>query len=180
MPIALYQHTESYFWFGPQTFCTEAFPSVSHKRAYILYSFLAVYLLPLITICTCYAFMLKHIGHSAVEPVDGCNQVDSFLCSCMMSTFQTFHNKCLGSSCQATDANRASWGGADEGLQDGGGDGAAVYILLGSHPDTDSLTSVLFWGSKSQLYALQTEDLGSLHVLFQLLHQPAGLRLHGC
>ncbi|KAI7812492.1 G-protein coupled receptor 54-like isoform X2 [Triplophysa rosa] len=77
VPIALYQHTESYFWFGPQTYCTEAFPSVSHKRAYILYSFLAVYLLPLITICTCYAFMLKHIGHPAVEPVDGCNQLQT-------------------------------------------------------------------------------------------------------
>lgn len=124
--------------------------------------------------------MLKHIGRPAVEPVDGYNQVDAFLYSYVMSTFQTFQNKCLGSSRPAADASRASRGGADEGLQDGGGDGAAVFILLGSHPDTDSPTSVLFGGSESQLYALQTEDLGSLHVLFQLVHQPAGLRLHGC
>ncbi|XP_055056357.2 KISS1 receptor b [Misgurnus anguillicaudatus] len=76
VPIALYQHTESSFWFGPQTYCTEAFPSVTHKRAYIIYSFLAVYLLPLITICMCYAFMLKRIGHPAVEPINGCTLME--------------------------------------------------------------------------------------------------------
>ncbi|KAK9973981.1 hypothetical protein ABG768_022094 [Culter alburnus] len=75
VPIALYQHTESSFWFGPQTYCTEAFPSLIHKRAYILYSFLAVYLLPLITICMCYTFMIKRMGQATVEPVHGCNQL---------------------------------------------------------------------------------------------------------
>uniref|UniRef100_A0A671QYH7 G-protein coupled receptor 54-like n=2 Tax=Sinocyclocheilus anshuiensis TaxID=1608454 RepID=A0A671QYH7_9TELE len=77
VPIALYQHTESSFWFGPQTYCTEAFPSLIHKRAYILYSFLAVYLLPLITICMCYTFMLKCMGQATVEPVHGCNQLQT-------------------------------------------------------------------------------------------------------
>uniref|UniRef100_A0A673L2K6 KISS1 receptor b n=1 Tax=Sinocyclocheilus rhinocerous TaxID=307959 RepID=A0A673L2K6_9TELE len=77
VPIALYQHTESSFWFGPQTYCTEAFPSLIHKRAYILYSFLAVYLLPLITICMCYTFMLKRMGQATVEPVHGCNQLQT-------------------------------------------------------------------------------------------------------
>ncbi|KAL0192112.1 hypothetical protein M9458_010408, partial [Cirrhinus mrigala] len=56
------------------TYCTEAFPSLIHKRAYILYSFLAVYLLPLITICMCYTFMLKRMAQATVEPVNGCNQ----------------------------------------------------------------------------------------------------------
>ncbi|KAK7174017.1 hypothetical protein R3I93_003751 [Phoxinus phoxinus] len=77
VPIALYQHTESSFWFGPQTYCTEAFPSLLHKRAYILYSFLAVYLLPLITICMCYTFMLKRMGQATVEPLHGCNQLQT-------------------------------------------------------------------------------------------------------
>lgn len=123
--------------------------------------------------------MLKHIGHPAVEPVDSCNQVDVFLYSFIISTLEPFQNECFGSSRLAADASRTCRGGPDEGLQDGGGHGAAVFILLGSHPDSDSLTSVLFRGCESQLYALQAEDLGSLHVLFQLLHQPAGLRLHG-
>nr|XP_005168713.1 KISS1 receptor b isoform X1 [Danio rerio] len=75
VPIALYQHTESSYWFGPQTYCTETFPSVIHKRVYLLYSFLAVYLLPLITICMCYTFMLKRMAQATVQPVQGCNQI---------------------------------------------------------------------------------------------------------
>ncbi len=84
VPIALYQHTESSFWFGPQTYCTEEFPSLIQKRAYILYSFLAVYLLPLITICMCYTFMLKRMGQATVEPVHGCNQVQMWYHGCIM------------------------------------------------------------------------------------------------
>nr|XP_009300307.1 KISS1 receptor b isoform X2 [Danio rerio] len=79
VPIALYQHTESSYWFGPQTYCTETFPSVIHKRVYLLYSFLAVYLLPLITICMCYTFMLKRMAQATVQPVQGCNQVSPFI-----------------------------------------------------------------------------------------------------
>ncbi|XP_030622144.1 KISS1 receptor b [Chanos chanos] len=70
VPVAVYQRLEPGYWFGPQTYCTEAFPSPRHQRAFILYSFLAVYLLPLVTICLCYALMLKRMGQPTVEPTD--------------------------------------------------------------------------------------------------------------
>lgn len=79
----------------------------------------------------------------------------------------------------AADASRACWSSADQSLQNGGCNGAAVSALLGSDPDPDSLTGVLSWRCESQLHTLQTEDLGSLHVLFQFLHKPRHLRLHG-
>ncbi|KAJ8380909.1 hypothetical protein SKAU_G00016870 [Synaphobranchus kaupii] len=58
VPVAVYQRLES-----------------GHQRAFILYTFLAVYLLPLLTICLCHAFMLKRMGQSAVEPTDNSYQV---------------------------------------------------------------------------------------------------------
>ncbi|XP_048855139.1 KISS1 receptor b [Brienomyrus brachyistius] len=70
VPVAMYQKLDVGYWFGPQTYCTESFPSVLHQQAFILYTFLAVYLLPLLTICFCYAFMLKRMGQPVVEPTD--------------------------------------------------------------------------------------------------------------
>ncbi|XP_042176145.1 G-protein coupled receptor 54-like isoform X2 [Oncorhynchus tshawytscha] len=70
VPIALYQRLEEGCWFGPQTYCSEVFPSARLQRAFILYSFLAVYLLPLVTICFCYAFMIKRMGQPSVQPTD--------------------------------------------------------------------------------------------------------------
>ncbi|XP_010865528.2 KISS1 receptor b [Esox lucius] len=75
MPVALYQRLEAGCWFGPQTYCSEVFPSAHLQRAFILYSFLAVYLLPLITICFCYAFMIKRMGQPSVQPTDSNYQV---------------------------------------------------------------------------------------------------------
>ncbi|MBN3314318.1 GPR54 protein, partial [Atractosteus spatula] len=75
VPVAIYQRLESGYWYGPQTYCTESFPSAYHQKAFILYTFLAVYLLPLITICFCYAFMLKRMSRPVVEPVDNNYQV---------------------------------------------------------------------------------------------------------
>uniref|UniRef100_A0A4W5K9T3 KISS1 receptor b n=1 Tax=Hucho hucho TaxID=62062 RepID=A0A4W5K9T3_9TELE len=75
VPIALYQRLEEGCWFGPQTYCSEVFPSARLQRAFILYSFLAVYLLPLITICFCYAFMIKRMGQPSVQPTDSNYQV---------------------------------------------------------------------------------------------------------
>ncbi|KAG7481115.1 hypothetical protein MATL_G00063370 [Megalops atlanticus] len=75
VPVAVYQKIDSGYWYGPQTYCTESFPSAHHQRAFILYTFLAVYLLPLVTICVCYAFMLKRMGQPAVEPTDNSYQV---------------------------------------------------------------------------------------------------------
>uniref|UniRef100_A0A3Q3FIU6 KISS1 receptor b n=1 Tax=Labrus bergylta TaxID=56723 RepID=A0A3Q3FIU6_9LABR len=62
IPVAVYQRLEDGYWFGPQTYCSEVFPSAHLQRAFIIYSFLAVYLLPLLTITACYAFMLKRMG----------------------------------------------------------------------------------------------------------------------
>ena len=75
MPVAVYQRLEPGYWFGPQTYCTEAFPSPGLHRAFILYAFLAVYMLPLLTICLCYACMLKRMGRPSVEPTDDNYQV---------------------------------------------------------------------------------------------------------
>ncbi|XP_029573970.1 G-protein coupled receptor 54-like [Salmo trutta] len=75
VPIALYQRLEEGCWFGPQTYCSEVFPSARLQRAFILYSFLAVYLFPLITICFCYAFMIKRMGQPSVQPTDNNYQV---------------------------------------------------------------------------------------------------------
>ncbi|XP_075047910.1 G-protein coupled receptor 54-like [Mixophyes fleayi] len=75
IPFAMYQKLSTGYWYGPQTYCIEAFPTVVHQKAFILYTFLAVYLLPLLTICVCYAFMLKRMSRPVVEPIDNNYQV---------------------------------------------------------------------------------------------------------
>ncbi|KAM9111977.1 kiSS-1 receptor isoform 2-T2 [Pangshura tecta] len=74
-PVLTYNRLTEGYWFGPQTYCSESFPSASHEKAFILYNFLAVYLLPLLTICVCYVAMLYQMGHPAVEPIDNNYQV---------------------------------------------------------------------------------------------------------
>ncbi|KAL2097830.1 hypothetical protein ACEWY4_007037 [Coilia grayii] len=74
-PIFLYQRIEEGYWYGPRQYCMERFPSKTHERAFILYQFIAVYLLPVLTISFCYYFMLKRVGQPAVEPVDNNHQV---------------------------------------------------------------------------------------------------------
>uniref|UniRef100_A0A8C3T327 KISS1 receptor n=1 Tax=Chelydra serpentina TaxID=8475 RepID=A0A8C3T327_CHESE len=76
LPIAMYHRTEVGYWYGLRTYCIEAFASKSQERSIILYTFLAVYLLPLLTICLCYSVMLKRVGRPIVEPIDhNCLQV---------------------------------------------------------------------------------------------------------
>ncbi|KAI4904213.1 hypothetical protein NFI96_009327 [Prochilodus magdalenae] len=70
VPVPLYTRTLAGEWYGPQIFCTESFPTATHKKVFILYNFLAVYLLPLVTICVCYVVMLHQMGRPTVEPVD--------------------------------------------------------------------------------------------------------------
>uniref|UniRef100_A0A3B3SKD3 G-protein coupled receptors family 1 profile domain-containing protein n=1 Tax=Paramormyrops kingsleyae TaxID=1676925 RepID=A0A3B3SKD3_9TELE len=69
-PIFMYQKVEEGYWYGPRHYCTEKFPSKSLEKAFILYQFIAVYLLPVFTISFCYALILKRVGQPAVEPVD--------------------------------------------------------------------------------------------------------------
>ncbi|XP_026503019.1 G-protein coupled receptor 54-like [Terrapene carolina triunguis] len=70
LPIAMYHRTEVGYWYGLRTYCIEAFASKIQERSIILYTFLAVYLLPLLTICLCYSVMLKRVGRPIVEPID--------------------------------------------------------------------------------------------------------------
>ncbi|MGH0126094.1 UNVERIFIED_CONTAM: hypothetical protein FKN15_037275 [Acipenser sinensis] len=70
LPMALYHRIEVGLWYGLRTYCIEKFPTEAQQKVYILYSFLAVYLLPLITICVCYTIMLKRVGRPVVEPID--------------------------------------------------------------------------------------------------------------
>ncbi|MEE6518815.1 hypothetical protein FKM82_030049, partial [Ascaphus truei] len=74
-PIIPYQKIQTGYWYGPRTYCIEQFPSDALKKACILYQFLAVYLLPLLTICLCYSLMLKRVGQPVVEPMDNNYQV---------------------------------------------------------------------------------------------------------
>ena len=53
----------------------DRFPSKTHERAYILYQFIAAYLLPVLTISFCYTLMVKRVGRPTVEPVDNNYQV---------------------------------------------------------------------------------------------------------
>ncbi|XP_071399368.1 KISS1 receptor b [Centroberyx affinis] len=77
IPVALYQRLEAGYWFGPQTYCSEVFPSAHLQKVFIIYSFLAVYLLPLLTITACYAFMLKRMGQPSVQPTDSIYQLQA-------------------------------------------------------------------------------------------------------
>ncbi|RXM28312.1 G-protein coupled receptor 54 [Acipenser ruthenus] len=70
IPIIIYQKIQEGYWYGPRSYCMEQFPSETHQRVFILYQFLVVYLLPLITISLCYSLMLKRVGQPVVEPVD--------------------------------------------------------------------------------------------------------------
>ena len=74
-PIFMYQRIEEGNWYGPQQYCVERFPSKTHERAFILYQFIAAYLLPVLTISFCYALMVKRVGQPTVEPVDNNYQV---------------------------------------------------------------------------------------------------------
>ncbi|KAL3975513.1 pre-mRNA-processing factor 17 [Sarotherodon galilaeus] len=69
IPVAVYKRLEvGYCWFGPQTYCSDVFPSAHLQRAFTIYSFLAVYLLPLLTITAYYVIMLKQMGRPSVNP----------------------------------------------------------------------------------------------------------------
>uniref|UniRef100_A0AAR2IXK7 G-protein coupled receptors family 1 profile domain-containing protein n=1 Tax=Pygocentrus nattereri TaxID=42514 RepID=A0AAR2IXK7_PYGNA len=70
VPVPLYTRTLSGEWYGPRVFCTETFPTTTHKKVFILYNFLGVYMLPLVTICVCYLVILHQMGRPTVEPVD--------------------------------------------------------------------------------------------------------------
>ncbi|TKS79669.1 G-protein coupled receptor 54 [Collichthys lucidus] len=75
-PILVYQRIEDGYWYGPRQYCMERFPSKTHERAFILYQFIAAYLLPVLTISFCYTLMVKRVGQSTVEPVDNNYQVN--------------------------------------------------------------------------------------------------------
>ncbi|XP_030061388.1 G-protein coupled receptor 54-like [Microcaecilia unicolor] len=74
-PILTSQKMKDGYWYGNQTYCIEQFPSDAHKKASILYQFLAAYLLPLLTTCLCYSLMLKRVGQPVVEPTGDSHQV---------------------------------------------------------------------------------------------------------
>ncbi|XP_063003402.1 kiSS-1 receptor [Elgaria multicarinata webbii] len=69
-PVLVYNQLTEGYWFGPQTYCSESFPSIYHERAFILCNFFVVYLLPLLTILLCYTAMLYQMGRPTVEPAD--------------------------------------------------------------------------------------------------------------
>uniref|UniRef100_A0A8C5QY92 G-protein coupled receptors family 1 profile domain-containing protein n=1 Tax=Leptobrachium leishanense TaxID=445787 RepID=A0A8C5QY92_9ANUR len=79
IPVPIYNKLMEGYWFGPQMYCIESFPSVSHEKAFILYNFLAVYLLPLLTICICYSAMVYQMGRPSVEPIDNSYQFVNIL-----------------------------------------------------------------------------------------------------
>lgn len=65
----------------------ERFPSKTHERAFILYQFIAAYLLPVLTISFCYTLMVKRVGQPTVEPIDNNYQVCMwFALFCLLGT----------------------------------------------------------------------------------------------
>ncbi|XP_072834858.2 kiSS-1 receptor [Pogona vitticeps] len=70
IPVLMYNQLTEGYWFGPQTYCSESFPSIHHQQAFILYNFLAVYLFPLLTLLLCYAAMIHQMGRPAIEPAN--------------------------------------------------------------------------------------------------------------
>ncbi|KAI4820260.1 hypothetical protein KUCAC02_028244 [Chaenocephalus aceratus] len=58
IPVAVYQRLEAGYWFGPQTYCSEVFPSASLQRAFIIYSFL-------------------RMGQASVNPIDSSYQLQA-------------------------------------------------------------------------------------------------------
>lgn len=81
-PILIYQRIEEGYWYGPRQYCMERFPSKVHERAFILYQFIAAYLLPVLTISFCYTLMVKRVGQPTVEPVDNNYQVQARYAFC--------------------------------------------------------------------------------------------------
>lgn len=81
-PVLVYQRLEEGYWYGPRQYCMERFPSKTHERAFILYQFIAAYLLPVLTISFCYSLMVKRVGQPTVEPVDNNYQV--WFCLCLL------------------------------------------------------------------------------------------------
>lgn len=90
-PILIYQRIEEGYWYGPRQYCMERFPSKAHERAFILYQFIAAYLLPVLTISFCYTLMVKRVGQPTVEPVDNNYQVQAQCAFC--STIITLVNQ---------------------------------------------------------------------------------------
>lgn len=82
-PILMYQRIEEGYWYGPRQYCMEKFPSKTQERAFILYQFIAAYLLPVLTISFCYTLMVKRVGQPTVEPVDNNYQVRTWFCLCL-------------------------------------------------------------------------------------------------
>lgn len=84
----MYQRIEEGYWYGPRQYCMERFPSKTHERAFILYQFIAAYLLPVLTISFCYTLMVKRVGQPTVEPVDNNYQVWTKFCvlNCIYSS----------------------------------------------------------------------------------------------
>lgn len=81
-PILIYQRIEEGYWYGPRQYCMERFPSKAHERVFILYQFIAAYLLPVLTISFCYTLMVKRVGQPSVEPVDNNYQVQAWYTFC--------------------------------------------------------------------------------------------------
>ncbi|XP_023814706.1 G-protein coupled receptor 54-like isoform X1 [Oryzias latipes] len=174
IPVVVYTRLEEGYWFGPQIYCSEVFPSAFVQRAFIIYNFLAIYLLPLLTIVACYTFMLKRIGRPSVNPIDGSYQVRAF------DYFWSKCNRLLQILEQhlffaAPGSGGASSSRPSSSLPHGEGYSGPLPHLLGPHPVLWAAAS--FW--PPQLLSIQTKDLGPLLVLLQLLHQPTGLCLHG-
>ncbi|XP_032728047.1 galanin receptor type 1 [Lontra canadensis] len=60
LPVAY--HRRLFHWeVSNQTFCWEQWPNQTHKKAYVVCTFVFGYLLPLLLICFCYAKVLNHL-----------------------------------------------------------------------------------------------------------------------
>ncbi|XP_066301237.1 G-protein coupled receptor 54-like [Branchiostoma lanceolatum] len=68
LPVAIYQTEVKGYWYGPQTYCRRMFPSLEAAQAFMIYSVLMSYFIPLMISATSYILILLRVRRPAVQP----------------------------------------------------------------------------------------------------------------
>ncbi|XP_035687866.1 G-protein coupled receptor 54-like [Branchiostoma floridae] len=68
IPVAVYQTEVKGYWYGPQIYCRRMFPSLEAAQAFMIYSVLVSYVIPLMVSATSYILILRRVCRPAVQP----------------------------------------------------------------------------------------------------------------
>ncbi|CAH1238039.1 KISS1R [Branchiostoma lanceolatum] len=61
LPLPIHMTTVTHDWYGPRTLCTEVWPSHMARQAYMIYTFLISYVIPLVTSLTSHSLIIRHL-----------------------------------------------------------------------------------------------------------------------